>query len=276
MRLVREGFNVLSKKGLIHFLRRLPVSFYHRSIRRFLPTIGYATYNGVDVRETKLLDPYFQNEWWDTVSDWPEYENGLVTLHEKATRDGDDVVIIAGGNGVSLYWAAKHVGESGSITAYEASDQQIEIIHNVISRYDLEDRCRLYHALIAEDIGVYGSESSVDVISPAKLEDCNVLELDCEGAELAILDEMDIRPREIYVELHPHLVDYNIRDVLDRLHEMGYEIHQTVGHNGMELTDSQFTEMLEYDRQEKNNMLSFGGMHPPIVWARNIQKDTGN
>jgi len=44
---------------------------------------------------------------------------------------------------------------------------------------------------------------SEKVVSAKELKKCNVLEIDCEGAEVDILKELDIKPRVIIVETHP-------------------------------------------------------------------------
>jgi len=44
--------------------------------------------------------------------------------------------------------------------------------------------------------------SDVDLVEPSALPVCDVLELDCEGSELGILEGMKIRPRGLVVETH--------------------------------------------------------------------------
>ena len=60
------------------------------------------------------------------------------------------------------------------------------------------------HAVVGEAIAVYGvpDQLSTLVVSPAELPECDILELDCEGAESLILRNMAIRPRVIAVETH--------------------------------------------------------------------------
>ena len=61
----------------------------------------------------------------------------------------------------------------------------------------------IHHAVVAKSIAVYGSGSDVGaVLPPSQLPPCNVLELDCEGAEVEILRELTIQPRVILVETH--------------------------------------------------------------------------
>jgi hypothetical protein len=58
----------------------------------------------------------------------------------------------------------------------------------------------VHHAVIAKPIFVYGEIGPV--LTPSQLPSCDVLELDCEGAEADILREMIIHPRVVLVETH--------------------------------------------------------------------------
>ena len=59
--------------------------------------------------------------------------------------------------------------------------------------------------------------------SPSAVPECDVLKLDCEGAELDILRELDFRPRVVIVETHPH-VDCPAHEVEAELSRRGYEV----------------------------------------------------
>src|SRR5262249_41883865 len=48
---------------------------------------------------------------------------------------------------------------------------------------------------------VFGSDLGT-ILPPSQLPACNVLQLDCEGAEVEILHELTIQPRVILVETH--------------------------------------------------------------------------
>jgi hypothetical protein len=61
----------------------------------------------------------------------------------------------------------------------------------------------VHHAVVAQARAVWGRRSDMGaVLPPSELPPCNVLELDCEGAEVEILREMNIQPRVILVETH--------------------------------------------------------------------------
>lgn len=58
--------------------------------------------------------------------------------------------------------------------------------------------------MVGEAINVYGDPDQLStlVVAPAALPACDILELDCGGAEMVILRNMTIRPRVIAVEAH--------------------------------------------------------------------------
>jgi len=66
------------------------------------------------------------------------------------------------------------------------------------------NRLTVEHAVVGKAIAVYGvpHQLSTVVVSPAELPECDLLELDCEGAEILISRNMAIRPRVIAVETH--------------------------------------------------------------------------
>jgi Methyltransferase FkbM domain len=62
----------------------------------------------------------------------------------------------------------------------------------------------IHHAVVAKLIATFdgGVGDLGSVLPPSQLPKCNVLQMDCEGAEVEILREMTIQPRVIVVETH--------------------------------------------------------------------------
>jgi hypothetical protein len=63
----------------------------------------------------------------------------------------------------------------------------------------------IHHAIVAKFISAFAGGVTSDlgpIVSPSQLPQCNVLQMDCEGAEVEILREMIIQPRVILVETH--------------------------------------------------------------------------
>lgn len=107
---------------------------YRRLVRPQLPITGPPPkYNNIKIAgsqsptETQphLLDSIIP---WEIPREFnkPEYEGGLIDGYQQYTEQGDHVVIIGGGNGVSGVVAANNVGPGGQVTIFEGSRQQVE------------------------------------------------------------------------------------------------------------------------------------------------------
>lgn len=211
------------------YLRRL----YDRLIRPHLPEkIG--VYNGIAVRDRGLFD---------VTDERPEYEDAIVESLRHEVRTGDTVVVVGGGKGVSAAVAANHVGESGHVTVYEGGVEEIEQIRETFRLNRVKRRTTLRHAVVGDAIDVYSDTGGTDVISSSDLPECDILELDCEGAEIEILSDLECRPRTIVVETHGHLdaPEEAVRRELDRL---DYEVVD----RGVELAEDGIFVLTAHDR----------------------------
>lgn len=180
-------------------------------------------YNGIPVAKDR--------PWWQRVfgierqryKDIETYEAGLVNGLNTHVDPSAHVVIVGTGFGVTVVLAAKRTGKGGQVTAYEGSAKCMELTKETISRNEVEAEITLIHGIVGEEISVYGSGTSAPVISASDLPECDVLELDCEGAELKILTEMRIRPKVILVETHGSL-GAKSDSVRALLVELGYDV----------------------------------------------------
>lgn len=76
-------------------------------------------------------------------------------------------------------------------------------------------------------VSLRGEGGDAEVVPPTDIPYCDVLVLDCEGAEIDILEEMKIRPRAVVVETHG-MFDAPEAAVRDRLDQAGYEIIESM------------------------------------------------
>ena len=136
------------------------------------------------------------------IVDVPDYEEQLVNALRRVGQPGSRVVVVGGGWGTTAVVAAKFAGPTGHVTCFEASAEQLPLIRKTLRRNDVAIDLR--HAAVGAAIGVYGGSDAVadTMIAPQDLPDCDVLELDCEGTERVILEQMTIRPAAIAVETH--------------------------------------------------------------------------
>lgn len=199
-------------------LKELFLEFYNMYVRERLPEkIGMQ--NGVAVRgPVRLLD---------RQDVFPEYEAALIAGLRERVNSSDDIVIVGGGRGVSTVAAAHLSGNDGSVLTYEAILENVNKVINTVNLNEVNERVEVVHSIVgkysdsSEDH--YGTPEDATLIQPTDLPDCDVLELDCEGAELNILRQMNINPTDIIVETH-EFAGISTQEVSKTLEEMDYKI----------------------------------------------------
>jgi tRNA A58 N-methylase Trm61 len=122
-------------------------------------------------------------------------------MKEQVKKD-EKVVVVGGGNGVTAVMAAEKVGEGGDVIVYEGSADKVEMCKQTARLNGVSDRIEVRHGIVGPSISVWGEEKGAPHLEPKEIPDCDVLELDCEGAETDILENIQIRPRVIIVESH--------------------------------------------------------------------------
>lgn len=167
-------------------------------------------FSDVKVRKERLFDLH---------ADRPNYKPRQVNALAEHVRETDRVGIIGGGWGVSAVIAAQH-GEH--VTVYEASDEQVDHVKRTLALNDVVSNTDVVHGLVAEGRNVYG-DSSAATVSPGDLPEFDVLEMDCEGAEVPILGGLACRPRVLIVETHPKN-DAPDETVCDLVESLNYDI----------------------------------------------------
>lgn len=196
---------------------------YRLFLRPFLPVAAPVLYHEIPVGiDRKALDGFFPN-YKQHYSDIPLYEDTLVRGLGAKVRPGDTVTVIGGGYGVTLAFAAIAANPGGRVTCYEASASAIGYCRETLKRNGVSDHVTLEHAIVSKSFNLYGKGFSDTVVEPANIAGCDVLELDCEGAELDILRSLTIRPRTILVETHG-VYGSSTTDVAAQLKQMGYDV----------------------------------------------------
>jgi len=227
--LAARAWRVARRRGPIGLFRRALLYVYLHHIRPLLPRGEYPQFNGVVVgseeHRSHLLDstvpistPSDPN--WDVPPQ--EYKTLNVSLLEDAVQSGDDVVVVGGGFGVTTVTAAEAAGFSGSVTVYEGSDKRSRVLERTLELNGV-DNVTVRQAIVGTAVDVEGRATDAAVVDPEELPEVDVLEMDCEGAELNILRNLGIRPRAIVVETHPGN-DAGTSLVATALEELGYEV----------------------------------------------------
>jgi hypothetical protein len=173
-------------------MRSIVQTLYDRLLRERLPR-KLAVCNGVTARAARLLDAT------DVI---PDYEAALVDGIRTCVRRGDEVVVVGGGYGVSSVVAARRAGPDGSVTTYEGAAEHVDLVAETCSLNGVADRVTVEHAAVGSDPNLYTDAGSARPVRPVDLRACDVLVLDCEGAETEILADVRPLPRSVVVETH--------------------------------------------------------------------------
>jgi hypothetical protein len=256
---------------MVRELSRAVGSLYRHTVRRFLPVVGYTTYQGVRLPphvmpEIRMFDESLPKLWHAGLrkgtSSQPE-----TNAHRELTRTGDHVVVIGGAWGVSAVVAAMLTGTTGKVTVFEGSKRYATYTEETIRLNDVSDRCTVIPCVVGPEFGVYDGDLG-ERVDPRDLPACDVIEMDVEGAELDILKGMTLRPRVLIVEMHPRQGPYSTPiEAYDLLIDRGYRIERCYKQDGTEISQAELLSVLA-DPKEK----------PPIVaaqWINSIRDGQG-
>jgi hypothetical protein len=154
----------------------------------------------IDISWVDKHFPYYEPSY-PTRSN-PEYESTLVELIKTYVRSGDSVTVIGGGLGVTTVVASKSTDER--VTVFEQSKSTYEILTRTIELNGCSDNTNTQLKTVGEPAFSNFSYSSPDTdrISPSELPYADVYEMDCEGAEITILRQMNVRPSTLLIKTH--------------------------------------------------------------------------
>lgn len=220
--MISRAKRVYREEGPTQVVRKGVPFVYEEFIRPRLPKLERTVrFNGIEARtgDVCLADRFVP--WFDTPrynSDDPAYEQPLIEALRSNLEVGDSVVIVGGGWGVTATVAASIVGKSGSVVVYEGAADRISDIKGTLERNGVSDRVTVHHAIVGEPVTLTGAPENADHVAPGDLPNCDVLEMDCEGSEVDILPNLDIRPETLIVETHR-----NKPTVEGHLERLGYE-----------------------------------------------------
>lgn len=199
-----NSFEYVSERhvGLYEWIRResepssgLPYRvtqfIYDRTIRQQVPR-KIASLNGIPARYARLFDSE------DTV---PEYEEPNVAALNEHVSEGNSVVIVGGGWGVRSVVAARKVGKTGDVTTFEGSETYADHVRETASLGRVRDRISVVEGIVGEGVFLF-SEDNTNQLPAGDLPDCDLLEIDAEGAEIDILSNLTVGPETIIVETH--------------------------------------------------------------------------
>ena len=153
------------------------------------------------------------------------YED-IVALALRRHVRREDRVVVGGGWGTTTVVAARMTHLGGAVTSFEPSPKMLDVLQRTVRANRVDEVVTTRHAAVGSVSD--SSERSFgpgadDVVPPEDIPPCDVLDMDCEGAELEILRSLEARPRLLTVEAHPHL-GCSHDDVETQLDRLGYDV----------------------------------------------------
>lgn len=197
--LLVRAIQIYREEGHLRLLKRGFRFGYETFVRSLLPKTT-VSYNEVRVLKGRVGDSLIP--WREEAENIPSYEDRLIQNIREHAKSGDQAVIVGGGWGVSTVAAARRVGNHGSVITFEGSENAVKTVEETVRLNNVSDYVTIHHAIVSRAHSLRGEKGSAPVVSPDELPDCDILILDCEGAETEILGEMDIHPRVLVVETH--------------------------------------------------------------------------
>ena len=182
-------------------------------------------FNGVAVKNIAFFEPTIQDV---------QYEDLLLDAIRDSIHRGDSVLIIGGGKGVSTVVAGRHAGHEGEVRTIEAAEEAAALCRETAVLNGCRDRVRVCHGFVGRRIQLRGHMGEASHIEPSELPNCDVLVIDCDGAEIDILRGMTITPEICIVEHHAvydtetwePIFEEQPTAVKHQLREMGHRIER--------------------------------------------------
>lgn len=190
MELRGKLIEIYRDKGLKFLLDRILKKLYREKLKPLTPTVT-GEYNGIKVPVHIPLERINR----------PQYEKGLVDCMEKYIEAGDRVTVLGGGLGVTAVKAAELNGSPEKVKVYEPGSEQLQDLNRTLKLNNCTD-IKTHQTVVGPAKEVYGSYKGAERKEASELGPCDVLEMDIEGAELEVIENIDIEPRIIIVETH--------------------------------------------------------------------------
>ena len=250
-------------------------------LRKFIPRIkirykskttkGYPCYKYLELPRRPFL--YFRRDFYNEIDNIltkgknviDQDELGILISHDLVTNDEDIICAVGVGNGISLIHNCLKDKPEKSFIGIEASSKQIK---NTIKNAKLNNICENKYYLINGFGGtnssyIYGDKKQIsdDFIDINQLK-FDVLELDCEGAELHILKNLTLKPKHIIVETHPSLVSIDYEEFLKLMRTKGYSLNLAYTVFGQKVMQE---DIPSYFTNERIELLNQG-----ISWGENL------
>jgi hypothetical protein len=180
-------------------------------------------------------------------------ELGILLSHDDVYREEDIILAVGVGSGISLIHNCKKDRGPRSFIGIDGSKDQIEIAEDNARLNEVDfSRFKLIEGFVGNPTNIYGTDNqkttkNIDINQM----DFDILELDCEGSEIEILQDLTARPRHIIVEMHPMYRDIDIVDFLEMMNSKRYMLANIYTVNGDVVIPEEIKMFFEYEKIQR-------------------------
>lgn len=203
LNLFTKAFEKYQKEGLTALTYASARYVYQDTIRPHLSCQQYPNIQGVLVYSPKRCKKRLDNIF-SVDRSWPKnHKQPNCDFIRKYVDKADTVIIVGGGYGISSVVAATQVGETGEVLIYEGAKDMISDLFKTLSHNGVAKQTTVNHAIVGQAEDLKSSAGEAKKIQADDLPSCDLLEMDCEGAELSIIPRLSKNVSTIIVETHP-------------------------------------------------------------------------
>ena len=178
--------------------------WYIHTIRRILPKKEDSVeVRGIQIESNDRCKKMFDESLKIDRAFSDEHKKVNCDAIKEYVEEGDRTTIIGGGYGLTTVAAAREVEEGGSVVVYEGSKEMVEYLKEAVKLNGVQKTTTIRHAIVETEVDLKRPSNGSNRIAAREIKECDVMELDCEGSELDIIDGLSRLPKKIIVETHP-------------------------------------------------------------------------
>lgn len=180
-------------------------------------------------------------------------ELGILLAHDDIYEENDIIAAVGLGSGISLIHNCAKPRSKKSFIGIDGSLEQIEIAKANAKLNGIDfSKFEIIEGYVGNPTNLYGEDNqkSSKVIDLNKMK-FDVLELDCEGSEIEILQNLSVRPKHIIVEMHPMFRDIKVCKFLEDMKNRGYNLVKVYTVNGELVNSSNIVNYFSFEFIEK-------------------------
>jgi hypothetical protein len=127
MNFLQRAIEVGREEGISTLVAKIP-PYVYQQIWPYLPEDGYIIKNEIRSSQKKKITDRFLPAYLTqyTPSDDPDYEPQYVSGIRKHITEGQKVVLVGGGEGISTVATAKQVRSSGKVDVFEGGSGEVK------------------------------------------------------------------------------------------------------------------------------------------------------